>query len=182
VRKSLGSHDLTDYYKKAGEAEEPIRSILLLLPQTGLRISEICNLSASDVTFVGEGSKQRARIRVIGKGNKERIVPCAGAATGILFQLTEATGHGGYLFPGRGGAITPGAVRKITRRLGIKDLSPHVLRHTYATRLLEDGVDIRSLQALLGHESIATTARYLHPSEDKLAEAVERTSFADSTK
>lgn len=181
VRKSLGSHDLSEYYKKAGEAEEPIRSILLLLPQTGLRISEVCALTKESVLFVGEGSKFRARLRVIGKGNKERVVPCAEAATKILSQIVEATSSG-YLFPGRGGAITPGAVRKVTRQLGIKDLSPHVLRHTYATNLLGVGVDIRSLQALLGHESIATTARYLHPSEDKLAEAVERTSFADPAK
>jgi site-specific recombinase XerD len=173
MRKSLSGHDLTSYYGAIETADEPVRSILLLLPQTGLRISEICGLTKEDVTFVGDGPKTRARIRVIGKGNKERVVPCAGAATGILFQIVEAA-KSDYLFPGRGGPITPGAVRKVTRSLGIKDLSPHVLRHTYATKLLEDGVDIRSLQSLLGHENIATTARYLHPSEDQLAAAVER--------
>jgi integrase/recombinase XerC len=174
TREALSPEDLAAYYEAVEiEANEPVRTILLLLPRCGLRISEACNLRREEVTERGE----RLILRIRGKGDKPRIVPLGETGTAILRAHIDALpADADYLFAGRGGPITPAAVRRVTRILrdkhGIADLSPHVLRHTYATSLLSEGVDVRSLQALLGHEAVATTMRYLHPSTDDLARTV----------
>jgi len=174
TREALSPDDLAAYYDAVeAEAGEPIRTILLLLPRCGLRISEACNLRREEVAERGE----RLILRIRGKGDKPRVVPLGEAGTALLrAHLDALPADADYLFPGRGGPITPAAVRRVTRLLrdkhGIADLSPHVLRHTYATSLLSEGVDVRSLQALLGHEAVATTMRYLHPSTDDLARTV----------
>jgi site-specific recombinase XerD len=176
TREALSPEDLTAYYEAVEEeAREPIRTILLLLPRTGLRISEACNLRREEITERGD----RLVLRIRGKGDKPRVVPLGAAGTTLLRDYLASDGAGvDYLFPGRGGPITDAAVRRVTRILrdehGIADLSPHVLRHTYATSLLAEGVDVRSLQALLGHEAVATTMRYLHPSTDDLARTVDK--------
>jgi integrase/recombinase XerC len=174
TREALSPDDLAAYYDAVeAEASEPIRTILLLLPRCGLRISEACNLRREEVAERGE----RLVLRIRGKGDKPRVVPLGETGTALLrAHLDTLPADADYLFPGRGGPITPAAVRRVTRILrdthGIADLSPHVLRHTYATSLLSEGVDVRSLQALLGHEAVATTMRYLHPSTDDLARTV----------
>ena len=177
VREALSPEALAVYYAAVeAHAHEPIRTILALLPRSGLRISEACALRHDDV---GERDA-RVFLRVLGKGDKPRVVPLGEEGTALLRRhLESAQGRRSpiWIFPGRGGSITTAAVRKVTRRLrdlvpGFAELSPHVLRHTYATSLLAEGVDIRSLQALLGHESIATTMRYLHPSTDELARSI----------
>lgn len=177
VRDSLSETTLDAYYAAVeAQPEGPIRTILLLLPRSGLRISEACRLRHEDVVE-REG---RVLLRVLGKGDKPRIVPLGEAGTGLVRDYV-ASAHGRrdpvWLFPGRGGALTASAVRRVTREIkksspDFGELSPHVLRHTYATSLLSEGVDVRSLQALLGHESAATTMRYLHPSTDDLARSV----------
>lgn len=179
VREALSPEALASYYAAVeAHAHDPIRTILLLLPRTGLRISEACALRHDDISE----RDGRILLRVLGKGDKPRIVPLGDAGSALLRRhLDSAQGRRDpiWVFPGRGGALTTAAVRKVTRRLrdlvpGFAELSPHVLRHTYATSLLAEGVDIRSLQALLGHESIATTMRYLHPSTDELARSIGR--------
>lgn len=174
TREALSPDDLAAYYDAVeAEASGVIRIILLLLPRTGLRISEACNLRREEVTERGG----RLILRIRGKGDKPRIVPLGAEGTALLRAHLDGAGED-YLFPGRGGPITPAAVRRVTRILRTKhdipDLSPHVLRHTYATSLLSEGVDVRSLQALLGHEAVSTTMRYLHPSADDLSRAVDK--------
>jgi len=175
TREALSPDDLVAYYEAVeAEANEPIRTILLLLPRTGLRITEACRLRRENVVE----RAGRLVLRFRGKGDKERVVPLGTAGTALLRAVLQGAGDG-FLFPGRGGPITDAAVRRVTRvireKYGITtDLSPHILRHTYATSLLSEGVDVRSLQALLGHESASTTMRYLHPSTDDLTRAVDK--------
>jgi site-specific recombinase XerD len=177
TREALSPDDLAAYYEAVeAEASEPIRTILLLLPRSGLRITEACRLRRENVTE----RSGRLVLRFRGKGDKERVVPLGTAGSALLRTFMESNVAGAdYLFPGRGGPITDAAVRRVTRLIRERhdvaaDLSPHVLRHTYATSLLSEGVDVRSLQALLGHESASTTMRYLHPSTDDLTRAVDK--------
>lgn len=176
TREALSPDELAAYYVAVeAEANEPIRTILLLLPRCGLRISEACNLRRGEVIERGD----RLILRIRGKGDKPRVVPLGATGAALLREhMADLDAGADYLFAGRGGAITAAAVRRMTRILrtkhGIPDLSPHVLRHTYATSLLSKGVDVRSLQALLGHEAVATTMRYLHPSADDLTRAVDK--------
>lgn len=160
---------------------EPSRTILLLLPKTGLRIGEITALRRDEVATV-DG---RVHFAFRGKGDKHRKVPLPRPAektlAEYLAQHDQSSMAGSeWLFPSSwGSAITPHAVRKYTRQIA-KDfpvlgaLSPHVLRHTYATSLLREGVDLKTLQILMGHENIATTQRYLHPTLGDLQEAADR--------
>lgn len=177
TREALSPDALAAYYAAVeAEARDPVRTILLLLPRSGLRITEACRLRRSEVVERGD----RLVLRFRGKGDKERVVPLGAEGSALLRTYMASVMAGeDYLFPGRGGPITDAAVRRVTRIIrdahGIMaDLSPHVLRHTYATSLLAEGVDVRSLQALLGHEAIATTMRYLHPSTDDLARTVDK--------
>jgi integrase/recombinase XerC len=159
---------------------DPAYTILLLLPHTGLRIAEACNLTKADV----QAQRNRRVLRVLGKGNKVRLVPLSTAATAILDAYMADASLAGqtWLFPSpRGsGAVRPNAIREPLRRLRAtlpgeaREVTPHVLRHTFATRLLDSGVDLKTLQVLLGHATIATTARYLHPSVEALGEAVDK--------
>lgn len=156
------------------ERNGAIRAVLLLLPLTGLRISELCSLEMSAV-------QQRDEVTYLafrGKGDKPRNVPLGAEGLTILGAWLEKRGdEEGSMFPGRGGALRPGTVRDACRRIRkahpeLAGLTPHVLRHTYATRMVGAGVDLASLKALLGHESLTTTQRYIHPGVDDLARAV----------
>ena len=175
LRDSLSAEQLTTYYIAADACHEPVRTILLLLPRTGLRISEICNLEYRDI--VERQGVMGFQFR--GKREVERFVPLNRTARMALDQYRATAFPGRWVFPGyQDGPITPHAVRKVTRQLGedfesLAGLSPHILRHTYATSLLKKGTDLRTLQALLGHQSITTTARYLHPDAEMLRDAVE---------
>ena len=177
TRDALAPESLALYYAAVGAESEPVRTILLLLPRTGLRIAEVCSLRAIDVLVTGG----RVRLRVaFGKGDKERVVPLGPEGAGVLRAYLDAGLAGSrWLFDGYSGrALTPAAVRLVTRRLAAENpdigtLSPHVLRHTYATRALSSGIDLRRVQALLGHENMNTTARYLHPTTHDLEQAVE---------
>lgn len=153
------------------------RAIMELLYATGMRVSELCGLDVDDV------DRDRNTVRVMGKGRKERTVPFglpalhaldAWCVRGRPLWIREGTGPA--LFLGvRGGRIDQGTVRRVVHaRLAeaeAPDMGPHGLRHTAATHLLEGGADLRSVQELLGHASLATTQIYTHVSIDRLRAA-----------
>lgn len=153
-------------------------AILELLYATGIRVGELVALDLDDV------DRGRNLVRVLGKGRKERSVPFGTPAAKALDKwLREARGElvtersGPALFLGaRGGRIDPRTIRRMVhRRLaavdGAPDIGPHGLRHTAATHLLEGGADLRSVQELLGHASLATTQLYTHVSSERLRKA-----------
>jgi integrase/recombinase XerC len=156
-------------------------AILELLYATGIRVGELCGLDIDDL------DQSRRVVRVLGKGRKERTVPYgvpASQAVGDWLRdgrpaLVRA-GSGPALFLGaRGGRIDQRAVRRMVHaRLAdlpdAPDLSPHGLRHTAATHLLEGGADLRSVQELLGHASLATTQIYTHVSSERLRAAYQQ--------
>lgn len=153
-------------------------AILELLYATGIRVGELCALDIDDL------DRERRVVRVLGKGRKERSVPYGGPAeSAVTMWLDRArprlvvAGSGAALFLGaRGGRIDPRAVRSLVHlRLvevpGAPDLGPHGLRHSAATHLLEGGADLRSVQEILGHASLATTQLYTHVTRDRLRAA-----------
>jgi integrase/recombinase XerC len=153
-------------------------AILELLYATGIRVGELCGLDVDDL------DRERRVVRVLGKGRKERTVPYGLPAERALAAWLErgrsrlaVPGSGPALFLGaRGRRIDQRAVRSLVhRRLadvpGAPDLGPHGLRHTAATHLLEGGADLRTVQELLGHASLATTQIYTHVTTDRLRQA-----------
>ena len=151
------------------------RALLELMYACGLRASEAIGLETGDVDL--ESGILRAR----GKGSKERFVPIGSAASRALVAISAAAGRGwsatGWkpsLFVNhRGGGLTRQGLYKIVQRharaAGLDGkMSPHTLRHTFATHLLAGGCDLRSLQEMLGHADIATTQVYTHLSADRL--------------
>ncbi|HEX9064446.1 MAG TPA: tyrosine recombinase XerC [Streptosporangiaceae bacterium] len=175
----------------AGEAERAIglrdSAIMELLYASGIRVSELCGLDLDDV------DQDRRTVRVLGKGAKERVVPFgvpAGRALAAWWRdgrphlvrpgspgSPGSAGSGPALFLGaRGRRIDPRTVRRVVHaRIAaagpLPDMGPHGLRHTAATHLLEGGADLRSVQELLGHASLATTQIYTHVSIDRLVSA-----------
>ncbi|MER7505802.1 tyrosine recombinase XerC [Nonomuraea pusilla] len=154
------------------------QAILELLYATGVRVSELCALDVDDV------DRDRHVVRVLGKGRKERSVPFGLPALRALDAwcvngrpLWVGPRSGAALFLGvRGGRIDQGTVRRLVHSRiaqvdGVPDMGPHGLRHTAATHLLEGGADLRSVQELLGHESLNTTQIYTHVSIDRLRAA-----------
>ncbi len=150
--------------------------LFTLIQKTGLRISEALSLKVSDICVV-DGMAQS--VRVIGKGNKERQVPLPEGFMRELALFITDKSRDEYLFAKKPGGKPIGqhAVRaylkKIMDKAGIdKKVTPHKLRHTYATRLLEKDVQLIDIQALLGHESIATTQIYTHAGQERLSKLV----------
>ncbi len=147
------------------------RALLELLYGAGLRLAELRGLARDDVDLRGE------LLRVHGKGNKERLVPLQGEARRWLERwLAVAAPQGAAaVFGGRGadGALARRSVQRIVEKyLGqvasLARVSPHVLRHSFATHLLERGADLRSIQEMLGHASLTSTQVYTHVSTEKL--------------
>jgi integrase/recombinase XerC len=156
-------------------------AVLEILYSTGIRVSELCGLDLNDL------DTERRAIRVFGKGSKERTVPVgAPALRAVEAWLEKArpqliTGESGQaIFIGeRGRRIDPRVVRRIVHRSlrmteGAPDLGPHGLRHAMATHLLEGGADLRSVQEILGHASLATTQIYTHVTNERLRTAFEQ--------
>ena len=144
-------------------------AILEMLYATGLRVSELAGLDLDDV------DRDERTVRVLGKGRKERIVPYGGhAARALEAWLGERGEGGGAVFTNaQGGRLTTRSVHTIVRRsaraAGItRRVSPHTLRHTFATHLLDGGADLRAIQELLGHSRLSTTQRYTHVGADQL--------------
>jgi len=156
-------------------------AIVELLYATGIRVGELVSLDVDDL------DPGRRVVRVLGKGRKERTVPYGRPAELALAAWTTrgrprlaAPGSGPALFLGvRGGRLDQRAVRRLVHARirevpGAPDIGPHGLRHTAATHLLEGGADLRSVQELLGHASLATTQIYTHVSADRLRRAFEQ--------
>jgi integrase/recombinase XerC/integrase/recombinase XerD len=152
------------------ELEPVVRAMILLLYGGGLRISEACSLRWSDMEMAGERS-----LRVAGKGGRQRVV----TVPELTWSALQALPHEGrFVFGGECELSSRKAyewVRQAGARAGLlKPLHPHALRHSYATHLLSSGADLRVLQELLGHRSLAATQKYTHLSLDHLARAMEK--------
>ena len=142
-------------------------AVLFLLYGSGLRIGEAIGLNRDDI---GETAEQTRSLRVVGKGEKERLVPVLRPVAEKLAAYIEACPFdltaGEALFRGvRGKRLQPGIIQKAMRamRVGLglpETATPHALRHSFATHLLGDGADLRTIQELLGHASLSTTQRY----------------------
>ena len=153
-------------------------AIMELLYATGIRVSELCGL---DIDDLDEG---RNTVRVLGKGGRERTVPVGLPAVRAVAAWKRAgrpslarPGSGPALFLGaRGGRLDPRTARRVvharlTAVAGVPDSGPHGLRHAAATHLLEGGADLRSVQEILGHASLASTQIYTHVSVERLTAA-----------
>ena len=157
------------------------RAILELLYGAGLRVSELTGLDLEDVDLA------RRTVRVFGKGRRERIVPFGKKAAAAIraylaafVTLRERTREEALFLNLRGGRLTDRSVRRILDRAVertalLQGVHPHVLRHSFATHLLESGMDLRAIQELLGHARLATTQRYTKLSLDRILEVYDRT-------
>jgi integrase/recombinase XerC len=167
---------------RASEEETPISlrdvAMVELLYATGARVAELCGLDVSDIDY------DRQTIRVLGKGNKERTIPLGNPAMKALnVWLKEGRDSiknslsGNAVFLGaRGKRIDQRTVRTVVYNAlqaieGIERMGPHALRHSAATHLLEGGADLRTVQEILGHASLATTQIYTHVSTERLQKA-----------
>nr|WP_316668925.1 tyrosine recombinase XerC [uncultured Propionibacterium sp.] len=152
-------------------------AILEVLYGAGIRVGELCGLDIGDI---GAGS---GTVRVLGKGDKERVVPLGAPAIGAVDAwlgvrpqwVRPASGRAMFLGV-RGGRIDPAVVRRVVHAAlraipQAPDIGPHGLRHAMATHLLEGGADLRSVQEMLGHASLATTQIYTHISDERLRAA-----------
>lgn len=155
------------------------RAILELLYSSGLRVSELAGATLADLSM-GE-----AIMRVRGKGNKERIVPVGSKALSALGEYldireTLKPASDRIFLNSRGGGITTRSLARIIKKYGLvsgisKNVSPHVLRHSFATHLLAGGADLRAIQEMLGHASLSTTQRYTHLSVERIMEVYDKT-------
>ena len=167
---------------RAAEEETPISlrdvAMVELLYATGARVAELCGLDLSDVDY------DRQTIRVLGKGNKERTIPMGNPAMKALNLwlkdgrdvIKNAQSDNAVFLGARGRRIDQRTVRTVVYQAleaieGIERLGPHALRHSAATHLLEGGADLRTVQEILGHASLATTQIYTHVSTDRLQKA-----------
>ncbi len=145
------------------------RAILEVLYAIGLRVAELCGLDRADL------DRFRGTVRVLGKGNKERIVPIGDQALSALdgYLALRPTGDGPLFQNLRGGRLTVRSVHRIVKARALsaglaRPVSPHTLRHTFATHMLDQGADLRLIQDLLGHSRLSTTQKYTHVSADRL--------------
>jgi integrase/recombinase XerC len=165
-----------------GFSELRDRALAVLFYATGARISEIHRLDLGDVDF------QVGKIKVLGKGNKERVIPVSSRACGIIKEYlevrdaqpgTDTAGVGALFLNHHLDRLSIRGIRRIIIQKGIdtgilSHFTPHSLRHSFASHLLEAGADLRAIQELLGHRSLSTTQKYLHVDIEKLMEVYHR--------
>lgn len=153
------------------------RAILELLYSSGLRVSELTGLNIAELDLAA------GMVRVTGKGRKERIVPVGSyalqALQAYLAHRNDPPPTEALFLNTRGGRINRRSVTRIvdthvTLIAAFKHISPHTLRHTFATHMLEGGADLRAIQELLGHASLSTTQKYTHVSIDRLMEVYDK--------
>lgn len=176
--KALSRDQVTDLLDQPNESRSPFRdqALLELLYAAGLRAAEASALDVTDIQLA------HGEVRVRGKGNKERVAlfgpTCQTALTEYIHRERVTPKAGQPLFTNpRGGRLTTRSIQNIIKRwarqAGLPDnVSPHTLRHTFATHLLDGGADLKTVQQLLGHESLATTQIYTHVSIERLRETV----------
>jgi integrase/recombinase XerC len=172
---------LLDSIKTSGVLSLRNRAIFEMLYSTGIRVSELAGLNVSDIDC------SRRLVRILGKGNKERVVPIGKKAVSFIISYREQlemekgiTKNAGPLFLNKdNGRLTTRSIGRILEKI-IKEcalltpVSPHGLRHSFATHMLDSGADLRVVQELLGHKSLSTTQKYTHMSIDKLMETYDK--------
>ncbi|MBX3118593.1 MAG: tyrosine recombinase XerC [Fimbriimonadaceae bacterium] len=178
--KALSQAQTEDLLEQDDVGKSPLRdrALLEIMYGAGLRVSEVVGMNLPDIDFK-EGS-----VRVRGKGNKDRVAlfgkPCLEALERYIQGERVEPKKGQALFTNRlGGRIITRTVYNVVRRwakqIGLPpEVSPHKLRHSFATHLLDGGADLKTVQQLLGHESLETTQIYTHVSIERLREAVEK--------
>ena len=153
------------------------RAVLETLYSCGIRVSELTGMNVGDLDL------DAGLARVMGKGGKERIVPVGSFARQTLTAYLEQRGNPGggapLILNARGGRLTRRSVGRMVDAhmlliASMRKVSPHTLRHTFATHLLEGGADLRAIQELLGHASLSTTQKYTHVSIDRLMEVYDK--------
>lgn len=173
---------LLECARSRASADDPVSvrdwAILELIYATGIRVSEACSLTTSSI------DPAALTVRVLGKGDKERTVPFGVPARDALDQWTVrarpslAVGTDALFVGAKGGPIDPRVVRAMIHRMcaraGVRDIAPHGLRHSAATHLLQGGADLRAVQEILGHSSLATTQRYTHVDAGRLSDVYRR--------
>ena len=167
-------NDLLEIIEESSKTNDGIRDRLIIemLYATGVRVSELVNIKYDNIDF------ENKRIIVTGKGNKQRVVYFGDYALEILNEYikTHDKNEDNYLFTNsKGGKITDRGIRyiisNIMSKLSVKThVTPHVLRHTFATDMLNNGCDIKVVQELLGHSSLRTTEVYTHVTNERLKE------------
>ena len=163
IPRAISTEAVNLLFKMAETGEDPVRdtAILEILYGCGLRISELVGLKWDDVDI------EERWLIILGKGSRERRVPFGSYAQRALMELRRRTdGGGSFVFPGRKGKpLTVRTVHRVVTTLaergGVDGVTPHVLRHSCATHLLEKGADLKFVQEFLGHENMATTQIYL---------------------
>jgi integrase/recombinase XerC len=178
---------LLEFFQQDSQFGRRNRAIFETMYSAGIRISELAGLNVCDFDFT------RQVIRVLGKGNKERIVPVGRKAVDAVQQYRQLLvqeksfcrnkpdlGHNSPLFLNKNGSrLTDRSIRRILEKAvqecGLaQPISPHGLRHSFATHMLESGADLRVVQELLGHKSLSTTQKYTHVTIDKLMEIYDK--------
>jgi integrase/recombinase XerC len=153
------------------------RAILEMLYSSGLRVSELTGMNIEDLDLTN------GMLRVMGKGGKQRIVPLGSKAMAAVEEYLASRGQavisGALFLNSRGDRINRRSVARIVdahvlKIAAFKRISPHTLRHTFATHMLEGGADLRAIQELLGHASLSTTQKYTHVSIDHLMEVYDK--------
>jgi len=183
----LGKDDVSRLLDGAPPSPEPADEALRLRDEAlleviygaGLRVSEACNLDVDDIT--SDAARTEVKVRQ-GKGRKDRVVPVGSKATRAVeaylstraaWLAKAAGGEARALFiTPRGRRLDPRSVRRLLAKrevaTGVRQVSPHALRHSFATHLLGEGADLRAIQEMLGHASLQTTQRYAHVNIDHL--------------
>lgn len=178
----LGAAELAELLDAPLDVGDPVavrdRVVLELLYAGGLRVGELCGLDVDDVEL-GSGV-----VTVLGKGSKERRVPIYEHCCQVIERyldssrasfMTDSSPSSALLFNRRGARLSARNVRRILDARSPVPTHPHALRHTYATHLLDGGADLRVVQELLGHASLATTQIYTHVSKDRLQRVYDQT-------